>query len=46
MLSNWDWEIPSEFKLALELNPNYATAGHWYSQWLWKHGRGSRNQSK
>src|SRR4029079_12692604 len=28
-----------EFKLALELNPNYATAPHWYSQWLWSMGR-------
>jgi serine/threonine protein kinase/Tfp pilus assembly protein PilF len=35
MLSKWDWEnSQKEFKLALELNPNYATAPHWYSQWF------------
>jgi eukaryotic-like serine/threonine-protein kinase len=33
MLSKWDWvNSEKEFKLALELNPNYATAYHWYSQ--------------
>lgn len=40
MLSKWDWvNSEKEFKLALELNPNYATAYHWYSQWLWSMGR-------
>jgi serine/threonine protein kinase/Tfp pilus assembly protein PilF len=40
MLSKWDWvNSEREFKLALELNPNYATAHHWYSQWLWSMGR-------
>jgi serine/threonine protein kinase/Tfp pilus assembly protein PilF len=40
MLSKWDWEnSQKEFKLALELNPNYATAPHWYSQWLLNMGR-------
>jgi serine/threonine protein kinase/Tfp pilus assembly protein PilF len=35
MLSEWDWaNSEKEFKLALELNPNYATAHHWYSQWF------------
>jgi serine/threonine-protein kinase len=35
MLSKWDWaNSQKEFKVALELNPNYATAHHWYSQWL------------
>ena len=40
MLSKWDW-VNSEkgFKLALELNPNYATAHHWYSQWFLSMGR-------
>jgi len=31
----WDWErAESEFKQAIELNPNYATARHWYSVFL------------
>ncbi|MCM3902251.1 MAG: protein kinase [Pyrinomonadaceae bacterium] len=35
MLRKWDWvNSEKEFKLALELNPNYATAYHWYSQWF------------
>jgi serine/threonine-protein kinase len=35
MLNEWDWKnSEKEFKLAIELNPNYATAHHWYSQWL------------
>jgi len=29
---DWDWEAAeSSFQKALELNPNYATAHHWYS---------------
>jgi len=40
MLSKWDWvNSEKEFKLALELNPNYATAHHWYSQWFLCMGR-------
>src|ERR1043166_4565773 len=40
MLSEWDWaNSEKEFKVALELNPNYATARHWYSQWLLNMGR-------
>lgn len=40
MLSEWDWaNSEKEFKLALELNPNYATAHHWYSQWFLNMGR-------
>jgi TolB-like protein/Flp pilus assembly protein TadD len=40
MLSKWDWAgAKKEFKLALELNPNYATAHHWYSQWFMNMGR-------
>jgi serine/threonine-protein kinase len=40
MLSKWDWEgAEKEFRRAIELNPNYATAHHWYSQWLLSMGR-------
>jgi TolB-like protein/Tfp pilus assembly protein PilF len=28
-----------EFKRALEINPSYATAHHWYSFYLWRTGR-------
>jgi tetratricopeptide (TPR) repeat protein len=35
MLNDWDWiNALKEFKLAVKLNPNYATAHHWYSDWL------------
>ena len=40
MLNRWDWAgSEREFKLSLKLNPNYATAYHWYSQWLINMGR-------
>jgi tetratricopeptide (TPR) repeat protein len=40
MFSEWDWaNSEKEFKLALELNPNYATAHHWFSQWFLNMGR-------
>ncbi len=40
MLNKWDWaNSEKEFKLAMELNPNYATAPHWFSQWLLNMGR-------
>jgi adenylate cyclase len=40
MLSKWDWaNSRKEFKVALELNPNYATAHHWYSLWFLNMGR-------
>jgi TolB-like protein/DNA-binding winged helix-turn-helix (wHTH) protein/Tfp pilus assembly protein PilF len=32
---DWDWAAcEKEFKRAIELNPNYATAHHWYSEYL------------
>ncbi len=40
MLNAWDWDnSEKEFKRAIALNPNYATAHHWYSQWLMCMGR-------
>jgi TolB-like protein/DNA-binding winged helix-turn-helix (wHTH) protein/Flp pilus assembly protein TadD len=42
ILHNYDWDFESaerEFKRAIELNPNYATAHHWYSHYLMQLGR-------
>jgi len=42
ILHNYDWDWPGaerEFKRAIELNPNYATAHHWYSHYLMQMGR-------
>jgi TolB-like protein/DNA-binding winged helix-turn-helix (wHTH) protein/Tfp pilus assembly protein PilF len=37
---DWDWNgAEAEYKLALELNPNYATAHQWYSNFLAGLGR-------
>ena len=37
---DWDWaEAEREFQRALALNPNYATAHHWYSVYLTARGR-------
>ncbi len=36
----WQWrEAEAEFKKSIELNPNYATAHHWYAQLLAIEGR-------
>jgi serine/threonine protein kinase/Flp pilus assembly protein TadD len=36
----WDWEgAEKEFARALELNPNYATAHQWYSEYLISQGK-------
>jgi TolB-like protein/DNA-binding winged helix-turn-helix (wHTH) protein/Flp pilus assembly protein TadD len=36
----WDWSgAETEFKRALELNPGYAIAHHWYAQYLAARGR-------
>jgi DNA-binding winged helix-turn-helix (wHTH) protein/TolB-like protein/Tfp pilus assembly protein PilF len=36
----WDWAgSQKEFKRALELNPNYATAHQWYAVWLMAQGK-------
>jgi serine/threonine protein kinase/tetratricopeptide (TPR) repeat protein len=40
--TNYDWDWPGaerEFKRAMELNPNYATAHSWYSIYLEARGR-------
>ncbi|TMI86106.1 MAG: tetratricopeptide repeat protein [Bacteroidetes bacterium] len=35
MLNEWDWKnSEKEYKIGLELNPNYATGHHWYAEWL------------
>lgn len=35
MLNKWDWiNSEKEFKLGIQLNPNYATGRHWYAEWL------------
>jgi TolB-like protein/Tfp pilus assembly protein PilF/tRNA A-37 threonylcarbamoyl transferase component Bud32 len=37
---DWDWVgAEREFKRALELNPNYATAHHWHALYLARRGR-------
>jgi serine/threonine-protein kinase len=37
---DWDWEgAEKEFKRALEMNPNYATAHQWYSEFLVARGK-------
>ena len=38
--NEWNWQgAEREFKRAIELNPNYATAHHWYSIYLATAGR-------
>ncbi len=40
LLYDWKWpDAEREFKLALELNPNYATGHHWYSHYLMAMGQ-------
>jgi len=37
---DFDWETAEkEFRRAIELNPNYATAHHWYAEFLSQQGR-------
>jgi TolB-like protein/DNA-binding winged helix-turn-helix (wHTH) protein/Tfp pilus assembly protein PilF len=41
-LYGWDWDAAEqEYKLALKLNPGYATAHHWYAWHLMVTGRNS-----
>jgi TolB-like protein/Tfp pilus assembly protein PilF len=40
MQYEWDWPgSEKDFKRALELNPNYATAHQWYAVWLISQGK-------
>jgi len=40
MLSDWDWSgAEKEFKQAIELNPKYSTAHHWYAFYLFFRAR-------
>ena len=42
IVQNYDWEwqtADKEFRRAIELNPNYATAHHWYAEHLAWQGR-------
>jgi serine/threonine-protein kinase len=40
MLQEWDWKTAErEFKRAIELNPNYVPARHWYSHYFVYQGR-------
>ncbi len=35
MVNDWDWiNAEKEFRLGIELNPNYATGHHWYAELL------------
>lgn len=38
--NDWDWQAAEkEYRRAIELNPNYATAHHWYAEHLGFRGR-------
>lgn len=42
VLHEFDWKFPeaeAEFKRAIELDPNYGTAHHWYAEFLMTAGR-------
>ncbi len=37
---DWDWQTAEkEYRRAIELDPNYATAHHWYAEYLSWEGR-------
>jgi len=37
---DWDWQnAEKEYRLAIQLDPNYATAHHWYAEYLAYQGR-------
>ncbi|MGH9941385.1 MAG: winged helix-turn-helix domain-containing tetratricopeptide repeat protein [Pyrinomonadaceae bacterium] len=40
LFHDWDWKgAEREYKLAVEINPNYASAHHWYAWFLMMQGR-------
>jgi len=40
MINEFDWlNSETEFKRAIDLDPNYATAHHWYADWLLYQGK-------
>jgi len=44
---DWDWAAAeAEYKRALDLNPNYATAHHWYAEYLMVRGRFAEAQEQ
>jgi TolB-like protein/DNA-binding winged helix-turn-helix (wHTH) protein/Flp pilus assembly protein TadD len=46
-LYGWDWDAAEEeYKLAIKLNPGYATAHHWYAWHLMVTGRNSEGISE
>jgi adenylate cyclase len=39
MLNEWDWvKSEREFRIGIELTPNYATGHHWFAEWLLYNG--------
>src|SRR5687768_2193192 len=39
MLNEWDWiNSEKEYRIGIELNPNYATGRHWFAEWLLYNG--------
>src|SRR6266568_3841875 len=47
---DWDWQTAEkEYRRAVELNPNYATAHHWYAghlMWLWRFDEALRESER
>src|SRR6185436_20777662 len=47
MFHHWNWkEAETEFKKAIELNPGYATAHHWYAILLEIQGRSAEAEAE
>jgi TolB-like protein/Tfp pilus assembly protein PilF len=46
-LHDWHWEeAQTEFKCSLELGPNYATANHWYAEYVMTMGRHGESMAR
>jgi adenylate cyclase len=40
LFDDWDWvNAGKEFKKGIDMNPNYATAHHWFAEWLMYTGK-------